>query len=383
MRPDPPLRALFVINSLAGGGAERVFTTLVEQLSGPRSDFAITVALLDNEAEEAYLLPENVPIERLDAKGGLLRSVRGMRRLVRRSRPDVALSFLSRANVATLAAMRQTGGATVISERVNTTAHLKHGLSGLVSRLLIRRTYPAARQVIAVSQGVARTLETDFAISPDRIRVIHNPVDVDRIRARAALEPAIEVTRDDFVTMGRLVDNKNTAMAIRALATAPARGNLIVLGEGPLREELAHLAASLGLERRVRFAGFLANPHAVLARAGCYLLTSNAEGFPNAMLEAMALALPVVATDCPSGPAEILEVTLGEAPAVFGSGGALVAMDDAQAMATCMGRLIAQDRPAFSEAAAIRAESFSLDQAVGDFRKSLIQAVAANRMAAT
>lgn len=374
MRSPSPLRALFVINSLAGGGAERVFTTLVEQLSRRPDEIAITVALLDNEAEEAYRLPASVQVERLNARGSLLRSIRETRRLVRRLRPDVTLSFLSRANVATIVAMRRTGGPAVISERVNTTAHLRTGRLAFLSRLLIRNTYPTARHVIAVSEGVAQTLERDFAVEPARISVIYNPVDTARIRALAEQEPAIPVSRADFVTMGRLVDNKNTAMAIRALAQTQNGGNLIVLGEGPLRDDLAALAASLGVADRVRFAGFLANPHAVLVRAGCYLLTSHAEGFPNAMMEAMAVGLPVVATDCPSGPAEILEVQLDGGEPAYGHGGALVAMDDHAAMARCMAELTGPRRAAFSEAAARRAAAFSVESAVERFRGALMDA---------
>jgi N-acetylgalactosamine-N,N'-diacetylbacillosaminyl-diphospho-undecaprenol 4-alpha-N-acetylgalactosaminyltransferase len=374
MRSESPLRALFVINSLAGGGAERVFTTLVDRLSRSPQDFAITVALLDNEAEEAYRLPAGVRVERLDTRGGMVRSVTRTRKLVHRLRPDVTLSFLSRANVAAILATRRSGGAAVISERVNTTAHLRTGRLGFLSRLLIRSTYPSARRIIAVSEGVARTLESDFAIEPARISVIYNPVDTARIRALAAQEPAIPVSIADYVTMGRLVDNKNAAMAIRALAKTETEGDLIVLGEGPLREDLTALAASLGLAGRVRFPGFLDNPYAVLARAGCYLLTSNAEGFPNAMLEAMAVGLPVVATDCPSGPAEILQVQRhGDEPA-FGHGGALVAMADDRAMARCMTELTGPRRATYAAAAAQRAAAFSVESAVEEFRAALVEA---------
>jgi N-acetylgalactosamine-N,N'-diacetylbacillosaminyl-diphospho-undecaprenol 4-alpha-N-acetylgalactosaminyltransferase len=374
MRSESPLRALFVINSLAGGGAERVFTTLVDRLSRSAGQFAITVALLDNETEEAYRLPAGVRVARLDTRGSLLRSVIRTRKLVRQLRPDVTLSFLSRANVAAILAMRSSGGAAVISERVNTTAHLKTGRLGVLSRLLIRNTYPSAQRIIAVSEGVARTLESDFAVEPARISVIYNPVDIARIGSFAAQEPAIPVNTVDFVTMGRLVDNKNTAMAIRALAKAETEGNLIVLGEGPLRENLIALAASLGLADRVRFPGFLDNPYAVLARAGCYLLTSNAEGFPNAMLEAMAVGLPVVATDCPSGPAEILQVHRDGDESAFGHGGALIAMNDDDAMARCMTELTGPRRATFAAAAAGRAAAFSVESAVERFRTALVDA---------
>lgn len=383
MGSQAQLRALFVINSLAGGGAERVFTTLVRELNGRADSFAITVALLDEEAEEAYSLPEGIPVQRLDTGGGMFRSVTQLRRLVGQLRPDVTVSFLSRANVAAVVAMRRTGGPTVISERVNTTAHLKSGRFAFLSRLLIRGTYPTASRIVAVSEGVARTLESDFSVEPERICVIYNPVDIDRIRKLAAWEPEIEVSSEDFVTMGRLVANKNTAMAIRALAASGSAGKLIVLGEGPLRDELVALAVSLGIADRVRLAGFVANPYAVLARAGCYLLTSNAEGFPNAMLEAMACGLPVIATDCPSGPAEILQVGLEntdkDGGAVFGSGGALVAMDDDRAMAHCMDRLSQPERrKACVDEGLDRVDAFSVSRAVAAFRETILAAATGN-----
>lgn len=378
MGSQTKLRVLFVINSLAGGGAERVFTTLVRELAARGGDLSPSVALLDEEAEEAYGLPPGVPVARLDTGGSMLRSIGRLRELVRRDRPDVTVSFLSRANVAAVLAMAGSGRPTVISERVNTTAHLKSGRFSMLSRLLIRGLYPAARRVIAVSDGVARTLETDFAVRPERIRVIYNPVDIDGIAARAAQEPAIAAGPGDFVTMGRLVENKNTAMAIRALAQCSAGGRLIVLGDGPLRAELGALAASLGLADRVVFAGFLSNPHAVLSRAGCYLLTSNAEGFPNAMMEAMAVGLPIVATDCPSGPAEILQTNLEGRASAMGSGGALVRMDDAAAMAQCMDRLIAEPgRGAAAHAARMRAADFSVESAVDGFTAAIRESAVA------
>ncbi|WP_165912112.1 glycosyltransferase [Novosphingobium sp. PhB165] len=368
---------MFVINSLAGGGAERVFTTLVKELSARECGLAITVALLDDESEEAYSLPEDIPVERLGTRGGMLRSITQLRRVVARLRPDVTVSFLSRANVAAVVAMRRIGRPAIISERVNTTAHLRSGRFGFLSRLLIRSTYPSARQIIAVSEGVARTLEEDFAIERERICVIYNPVDLDRIQRLAAAEPEIPVSAHDFVTMGRLVANKNTAMAIRALAASQTDGRLILLGDGPLHGELEALAHSLGIADRVHLAGFLANPYAVLARAGCYLLTSDAEGFPNAMLEAMACGLPVVATDCPSGPAEILQVALGGSEPAFGAGGALVAMNDHRAMAYCMDRLVtppARERAAQEGKA--RIDAFSVERAVDAFRETILKAAA-------
>ena len=369
-------RVLFVINSLAGGGAERVFSRLVQELDQPCHALAITAVLLDDVADEAYSLPADVLVVRLDARGSMVRSIIRLHRLVKRLKPHVTVSFLCRANVAAVLVMRLRGKAAIISERVNTAAHLGTGRTAWASRMLICLTYPRATRVIAVSDGVANTLEQDFSVSRQRLSIISNPVDIDAIRDCAAAPPEIAVSRQDIVTMGRLVANKNTAMAIQALAASQSGGRLIVLGEGPLKSELQALCQSLGLSQRVVFAGFIANPYAVLARAGCYLLTSHAEGFPNALVEAMACGLPVIAADCPSGPAEILQASLTGQDHAFGRGGALVRMDDHKAMAGCIDKLaIADFREFVAREALERAGNFSVQRAVQAFCESIVEAV--------
>lgn len=375
--PQPQLRALFVINSLAGGGAERVFSILVRELNLHAKDLSISVVLLDRLAKEAYPLPQNVSVTRLNARGSMLRSAALLRPLLRELQPDVALSFLSRANVATVVCTRLSGKPAIISERVDTNAHLKSGRFAALSRMLVRNVYPHAARVLAVSQGVATTLMQSYRVKRERLCVIHNPVDLGAIRALAAEPCPFEVSGADFITMGRLVANKNMAMAVRALAASRTGGRLIVMGEGPLRDELMALAVSAGVGPRVIFTGFLANPYVILARAGAYLLSSTAEGFPNAMVEAMALSLPVIAADCPSGPSEILQTRLNGARSNWGLGGALVAMDDHDAMAKCMEQLAI---PAFRERVAgeavSRAAAFSLEGAVESYRREILKVVA-------
>src|SRR5690606_6571298 len=143
-----------------------------------------------------------------------------------------------RSNVAGVIAAGHGRCATVISERVNTTAHLAKGRLSFVSRALVRWTYPRAGRVVAVSAGVRDTLVADFNVDRSRIRVIANPVDAAGIRTDGAAADPLGAGPDDWVTMGRLVPNKNTALAISAFAESGLPGRLLVLGEGPLRAEL-------------------------------------------------------------------------------------------------------------------------------------------------
>ena len=360
---------LFVINSLAGGGAERVMATLLRHSEGRRSRYRMALALLDDEPS-AYAAPDWVPLHRLASGGGLARSAFRLRALVRETRPDLVFSFLTRANVAACFAVAGTGIPFVISERVNTRAHLPRGLAGRASRAMVRLTYPRARRVIAVSHGVADDLSAGFSVPSERIRVLANPVDGDLIRQRSRDAEVVPPDGPYAVAMGRLVPNKNFALLIDAFAEAGIPGRLVILGEGPEREALERRVEAHGLRDRILLPGFLENPFPVIAAASCYVLPSNAEGFPNGLVEAMALGVAVISTDCPSGPAEIL----GRRPRadLVGLGcaahGLLVPCDDRDALAAGLRHY--QDpmiRRYYAKAASARAEDFSVAASVAGY----------------
>jgi N-acetylgalactosamine-N,N'-diacetylbacillosaminyl-diphospho-undecaprenol 4-alpha-N-acetylgalactosaminyltransferase len=160
--------------------------------------------------------------------------------------------------------------------------------------------------VIAVSSGVAGKLAKAFAVKGATIEVIPNPVDAAILEAaaRSKTEPAFE---DPYIiAVGRLVSVKNYGMLIEAFARANLPCRLVIAGDGPERDSLKNLAARLGIADRVIMPGWLSNPYPALAGAAAFALSSNVEGFPNALVEAMALGVPVVATNCHDGPAEIL-----------------------------------------------------------------------------
>ena len=360
---------LFVINSLTGGGAERVMATLLRHSEAWRHSHKLSLALLD-DTPAAYSLPDWLPVTQLDTRGGLLASILQLRALVRRSPPDVVLSFLTRANVSTCLALAGTGTPFVLSERVNTSAHLPRGLSGMVSRALVRLTYPRARHVIAVSQGVADDLTSAFGVREERVSILSNPVDEALICERAQ-DWTVPVPDGPYVAaMGRLVPNKNFGLLVDAFARSGIAGRLVIMGEGPERAALVRKIADLGLADRVSLPGFLENPFPVIARAQCYVLPSNAEGFPNGLVEAMALGVPVISTNCRSGPSEIL----AERPRTPIGGlecaahGLLVPCDDRAALAEAL--LVYQDearRLHFARAAEARARDFTVAASVARY----------------
>lgn len=359
-------RILFAINSLAGGGAERVLVTLLGA-SGPwRDRYDIHLALLDDEPR-AYEPPDWVTVHQLDARYKLLPSLTRFRALAGRLAPHATLSFLTRANIANAWAMAGRGRPWLISERVNTSAHLGHARA---ARAMVRMVYPRAAHVIAVSDGVVEDLAANFGVARGRMSAIANPVDHRRIAELAAEPPAFVPACPYIAAAGRLTPNKNFPLLLRAYANAAPPERLVILGEGPERGALEALAASLGIADRVDMPGFAANPFAIVARARAYAMPSNAEGFPNGLVEAMACGVPVIATNCASGPSEILAGQPRSAitGAIDVDAGALVPTDDAPAFAAALGRVLAEPRRSICGARARdRSQAYGVEQAAANY----------------
>jgi glycosyltransferase involved in cell wall biosynthesis len=202
---------------------------------------------------------------------------------------------------------------------------------------LVGWVYRQAEAIVAVSQGVADDLSATAGLPRERITSIYNPVVTPGLAALAAA-PAPHPWLEDggppvIVAAGRMVPEKNFPLLIEAFArlrrTRLAR--LQILGEGEQRGELEALASQLGIAADVALPGFVANPYAAFARAALFVLSSDYEGLGNVVIEALACGCPVVSTDCPSGPAEILD---------NGRYGELVPVGDAAALSAAMGRAL-------------------------------------------
>ena len=240
----------------------------------------------------------------------------------------------------------------------------------LVRRRALRRarcSYPFADAVVGVSDGVSR----EFAKIPDlgrnRAHVIHNPVVSDFLeeQSRKSVDhPWFEGTGDPvIIAIGKLNRNKDFSGLLAAFARllTVRRARLIVFGEGRQRDRLRSLARRLGIADRVEFSGFVANPYAFLSRADLFVLSSRNDALPTVLIEAMACGCPVVSTDCPYGPREILEDCRY---------GALVPVGDPEALAAAMDRTLSE--PPRREALRERASFFSTERAVDQYEKLLL-----------
>lgn len=302
-------RIVFVINSLGSGGAERVLMTVLAHT--PREQYDVHLVLLDRETEHRTP-PAFVTLHRLDCSYRLLPSIAALRQTLKDLSPDLVVSFLVRANIAAVIAAKAIGVPVIISERAQLSTHLtgRHGFfRAFIAKVVPRLVYPRADHIIAVSGGVRDDLVRRFGVKPARVTSIPNPYDVPAISSAAAEPPEMPLPDRFMVSAGRLTESKGFAELIDAYRLADPPLPLVILGQGDLRDELQAQISNAGLADRIQLAGYARNPFAVIGRAELFVSASHCEGFPNAMAEAMALGLPIVATDCPSGPSELLDET--------------------------------------------------------------------------
>lgn len=368
-------RILFVINSIAGGGAERVLLTLLEASEGLQDRVNFSLALLDDEPR-AYELPSWLSIHQLNTRGSLLHSTWQLRQLVRQQQPDLIVSFLTRSNVASTIVARSVGLPNVISERANTSGHFAPTLAGNLSRWLVAALYPRATRVIAVSRGIADDLVQTFGVRRDLVDVIANPLPADRVRHLAEQDCGLTVAQPFCVAVSRLTVSKNVRMIVDAFARSSLPGSLVIFGEGPERSAIEFAIEQHGLTGRVLLPGFVSNPFATMRQAEFYVSASNGEGFPNSLVEALALGLPTIATNCASGPSEILADVAREQVSgiTIAPYGILTDTNAVDQLAEAM-RMISDHAERLRAAGPVRAAEYSVERSCARYWETIAEAL--------
>lgn len=346
--------------ALLGGGAERSMLNLAIGMAQQN----VNVDLVLAAATGPYLKIVPPEVRLVDLKAGrVLSSLPALARYLREEKPVGIVSALDHANVVALWAWRLAGGQSRIAVCMQNTPtqDATHATSvlGRLTPLAMRFFYPWATGIVGVSQGVVDDFVKMTGIR-HKVRVIHNPVITPDLFKRAEEpvehpwfqpgEPGV------LLGVGRLTAQKNFPNLIRAFAEVrrqhPSR--LVILGEGEDRPALEALVRELGLEAEVSLPGFVQNPYAYMKRAAVFVLSSDWEGLPTVLIEALALGTPVVATDCPSGPMEILQ---------GGKLGHLVPMKNASALAQAIAATLSEPpKPVSEEAYAGYTQPVVVDQ---------------------
>lgn len=399
--PRPERIAVFFLPSPLGGGVARVMLNLVGAFA--RQGYAVDL-IVPGGADSAHRLPvpDSVRVVALEAApawrgpmyalsaeydgprallfphllAGVFRYLPDLVRYLRQERPTVLLSAKTYSNLAALWARQLAGVPTrvVVTEHTSLSHEIRRCVREgkwpwrLVPRVL-RDAYPRADAVVAVSVGVADDLATTTGLPRERIATIYNPVVTPELRQQA-LGPLDHpwFARDSppvVLGAGRLIAQKDFPTLLRAFARVravrPAR--LVILGEGDQRRRLEGLARELGIAADVALPGAVQNPFPYMANAAVFVLSSAWEGFSNVTGEALACGCPVVSTNCPSGPSEILD---------GGAYGPLVPVGDDAALAKAI--LSVLDDPPDRERLRAQAAKFSVERATDSYLEVLLGA---------
>jgi glycosyltransferase involved in cell wall biosynthesis len=341
-------RRLAVLLSFSGaGGVERMVLNLLPGFVA--SGVHVDLLAIRAQAAPREAIPTEVRVIDLQAEHNMTAVPAIARYLggqLSEQPPPVLLAAKDRAIRAALRARQRAGVNTRIVGRLGTNLSealaYKHPLQRWFRCLPLQRAYARIDHIVAVSQGVAEDTAKLTGLPRERISVIRNPVVTPRMLQLAQQPLAHEWFNDSgppvILGAGRLTEQKDFATLLRAFAAVRKQraARLMILGEGTLRPALTQLARELALGEVFALPGHVENPYAYMARANLFVLSSRWEGSPNVLTEALALGTPVVATDCPSGPREILR---------GGAVAPLVPVGDAQALSAAMLSVLDQAPP--------------------------------------
>jgi len=375
-----PRKIVFVIPALTSGGAERVMTRILQYMDRKRAN----VHLLLFREMGAYLndVPPDVTIDTLvnSKHYYILRWTIYFKykRYISVLKPDVVVSFMWYPNFVVLLEKWIGRGRhkVIVSERTTLAFTRGSRLVGWLRRCGTRLLYPKADRIIALTKQMRQELMSAAPIRPDRVKVIYNPVDLERLKIKAE-EPVhhtwFDPSRPLILSIGRLTIEKGFKHLIGAFGQVIERNApyLVVLGEGNERASLEGLIKRLDLKDRVHLPGYEKNPFKYLSQCTLFILSSINEGFPNVLIEAMALGVPCIATRCATGPEEII---------TDGVDGVLVPPADEASLADAITRLIQNEglRKRMGEAAKKKAKEFRVGDIVTQYEDIMDEVCAAS-----
>jgi N-acetylgalactosamine-N,N'-diacetylbacillosaminyl-diphospho-undecaprenol 4-alpha-N-acetylgalactosaminyltransferase len=310
------LKIAVFIYSLGGGGAERVVSQLVPYLEN--KGFDVYLVLMNDTCVypfkskiKPFFLENSIATENNVLK--LLKIpllAYKYHVFLKKNRINKSISFLTRPcfiSVFTKCFYRKR--TVIISERSNPSNQYGYfNLQSWINTFLIKKLYPKTNLIITNSKGNALDLIENFKISKNIVKTIYNPINLEEINKIKPIEGFFDNNYYNLVTLGRLDKGKNHSFLIKSISKLiNKKVRLYIFGEGPMEKYLLELISKYNLEENIFLMGFDPNPFRYLKAANLFIFGSNHEGFPNVILEAMACNLPIISTNCPSGPNEIFE----------------------------------------------------------------------------
>lgn len=305
---------LFIIDSLGAGGAERVVLTLARTMS--KMGHQVTIISVDNLVEYEIDFPAN--LHTLNFKKSRWEATyriygKKLKQLISRLESERGKFDLITVHLQKAHRLTQQAGITGAFYCIHSTisqASLgnRTGLRLYLKRRKLKRLLDG-KDIISVSKGIAADLIDNVHVKPHSLRTIYNPLDFNHIKTLAGMENPF-ADEDYIIHVGRVTESKRHDILLKAFAKTNIRPKLLILGDGTLLHSIQQLAEQLKISDRVIFAGFRENPYPILRGAKLCVLSSDYEGLSMALIEALILNVPVISTDCPVGPREILRGSL-------------------------------------------------------------------------
>ncbi len=355
-------KLLFICHSLGGGGAEKLLIDLLITL--PRENYSCELLLFTKVKDYDTELPAHINVSYLNIRNTFNPlCVLRIAKYLRHSKPDLIVSFLSFAiYLIVIPKILAKSKAQIVSTIHSNVSYVLNTENTIVRfKPFVRKAFRYCNKhidmFVSVSKGVGEDLCSNFRVPATKCRTIYNGIDIENITKSSKEKIVNDVFSKELPLIcacARLTKPKNYPLLLKSfkLLLADIDAELMILGDGELREELEAMTKELQIEDNVNFLGFQKNPYKFMASSDLFVLSSDFEGFGIAIAEAMACSLPIVSTRCPSGPGEII---------TDGVEGLLVPINDSVALAEAMSKVLSNEtlRSKMSAEAEKRAQDFS------------------------
>lgn len=306
------IKVLFVIDLIGAGGAQKVASTILKFIN--KSRFEVELALFTYKREFIYKPQINIKCHNLKVKRTRY-SIFPLVHLLKKIKPSIIFSTLSRIDSTVNLALKisRINAKLILRSSNFLSIYLKE--NPFFTSLLSYWSYKNCDIIVASTYEMKKDMENNLNLDPNKIKVIHNPIDLQTIKRMSNESVNNNLFKEKdlenkplIIAMGRLSKQKGYPYLFKALKIVKNElpSKLVILGKGENKKYLEDLVKDLGILEDVIFLGFQSNPYKCIANADLFVLSSLWEGFPNALIEAMACETPVISTDCPSGPKEII-----------------------------------------------------------------------------